>query len=144
MSGACREVLPGLDGVESGRGEPAVGAECIVAQQQKRGRLVGLDRGDDGFSCLGRIAGLDAVRRSCSLRRLIAGDCSPRGRVPHEEQPRQQKVLSQVQAALLQPHLTKMSLFSFEQATAAISLGPETTIGGQGFEWSRIELQMAW
>ena len=28
---ACGEVLPGFDGVESGCGEPAVDAECIVA-----------------------------------------------------------------------------------------------------------------
>jgi hypothetical protein len=52
----CSQVSIG----ESGCGEPAVRAERVVAEQWKRGRLVGLDSGDDGFSYLGRVAGLGA------------------------------------------------------------------------------------
>jgi hypothetical protein len=55
-------MLPSFDGVESGCGEPAIGAERIVAQQQERGRLVGFDRGDDGLGCLDWVAGLSAMR----------------------------------------------------------------------------------
>lgn len=59
--GACGEMLPHLDAVEPGLGEPAVGVERIVAQQQERRRLVGLDGGDDGSGCLGRVTRLSAV-----------------------------------------------------------------------------------
>jgi hypothetical protein len=66
-------VLPSFDGVLSGRGEAAVDAERIAAQQQKRGRIVRFDRGDDSSSGLRWIAGLGAVRRVIFLTAFAGG-----------------------------------------------------------------------